>query len=117
EMALMADHLIVIGRGRIIADQSLSDFMSEYASNEVIVRTTDLRRAAQVLDAPGIDIRVALESLTVRGLEPAAIGDALFASGLPVHELSIHRSSLEDVFMELTADSVQFRTHLEGASA
>lgn len=115
EMALMADHLVVIGRGQILADQSLGDFMSEYAANEVVVRTPDLASAAALFTAPGIDVQATPDRLTIRGLEPEHVGDALHAAGLRVHELSVNRSSLEDVFMALTADSVQFHTQLEGA--
>lgn len=110
EMALMADHLVVIGRGRIIADQPLSDFMSEYASNEVIVRSPHITRAAEVLTGPNTELQLNGEHLHVRGMDPEHVGDAMHAAGLVVHELTVNRSSLEDVFMQLTADSVQFQT-------
>lgn len=111
EMALMADHLVVIGRGRIIADQSLTDFMSTHASKEVVLRTPDLSQAADLLAGPTVELRREGNSLIVRGLAAQEIGDALWSAGIRIHELSETGSSLEDVFMELTADSLQFHTH------
>ncbi len=115
EMALMADHLIVIGRGTILADCSVVDFMSEHAAASVLVRTPDLARAESVLVSPDVTAERSEDALLIRGLDAAQVGEALFAAGVRVHELSPHRSSLEDAFMTITADAVQFRTQLEGA--
>ena len=117
EMALMADHLVVIGRGRIIADQSLADFMTTHASNEVVLRTPDVASAIGVLSGPSVEVLKRQGSLVIRGLMSNEVGDALYAAGIRVHELTPTGSSLEDVFMELTSDSVQFRTHTSEVSS
>ncbi|MCD9155404.1 ABC transporter ATP-binding protein [Aeromicrobium duanguangcaii] len=108
EMALMADHLVVVGRGRILADCSMEQFMQDHATSAVRVRTPDPAAAAHAL--PRAELERTGDDLVVRGMAAAAIGDALFDAGVRVHELATQRSSLEDAFMTLTADSVQFQT-------
>ena len=108
EMALMADHLVVVGRGRILADCSMERFMQDHATSTVLVRTPDPAAAAHAL--PRAELERDADALVVRGMGAAEIGDALFDAGVRVHELATHRSSLEDAFMTLTADAVQFQT-------
>lgn len=108
EMALMADHLVVVGRGRILADCSMEQFMQDHAISSVLLRTPDPSAAAAAL--PRADLDRAGDALVVRGMGAAQVGDALFAAGVRVHELATQRSSLEDAFMTLTADAVQFHT-------
>lgn len=112
EMALIADHLVVIGRGRLIADMGMSEFLQRSSGQFVRVRTgrpASLSRAleaagAQVVDEPA-------GSLAVAGLSGAEIGEVALRCGAPIAELSPQLASLEDVFMELTDDSVEFRGH------
>ncbi|HPU14438.1 MAG TPA: ATP-binding cassette domain-containing protein [Aeromicrobium sp.] len=117
EMSLMADHLIVIGRGHILADCSVSEFMSEYSAASVWVRTPELESAKTALSQAGATVEDQNGGLLIHGLDSAQVGEQLFVAGVRVHELSARRSSLEDAFMSLTADSVQFQTQLERAQA
>lgn len=109
EMALTADHLLVIGRGRILADCSTSDFIAEHAASYVRVRSPQPGDVADLLLRQGLDVtRHEDDELRVQGLDAAAIGELVGKSGLFLHELTLVRSSLEDAFMTLTADSVEY---------
>jgi len=116
EMALMADHLLVIGRGQILADCSMSDFMTDHAASYVRVKAPALADVATVVESRGGDVDTADGELHVTGIDAAAIGEAVASRGLALHELTLVRSSLEDAFMTLTADSVEYHAQLEGAS-
>jgi ABC-2 type transport system ATP-binding protein len=121
EMALMADHLLVIGRGRILADTSMQGFLADHASAYVRVRSPRLAEVATLLDRAGLDVVSDGDEVRAEGMDAAGVGELVAAHGLVLHELTLVRSSLEDAFMRLTADSVEYRTHapseLEGASA
>jgi ABC-2 type transport system ATP-binding protein len=110
EMALTADHLIVIGRGKLIADTSVADFVAGASKQLVHVRSPraeDLRRA---LEAPGVDV-TALEPglLEVRGLTAERIGEQAAAERIVLHELTPHQASLEEAFMDLTREEIEFK--------
>jgi ABC-2 type transport system ATP-binding protein len=118
EMALTADHLLVIGRGRILADCSMSDFIAEHATSYVRVRSPQRGETADLLLRHGLDVAVHEDDeLRVQGLDAAAIGELVGTSGLHLHELTLVRSSLEDAFMALTADSVEYSAHDAAAAA
>jgi ABC-2 type transport system ATP-binding protein len=110
EMALTAEHLIVIGRGRLIADLSVRDF-TELASRKVVrVRTPEAGRLRDLL--VGADVSVTgLEPdlLEVAGLNSEAIGRAACGAAIPLVELTPVQASLEEAFMELTQDAVEYR--------
>jgi ABC-2 type transport system ATP-binding protein len=110
EMALTAEHLIVIGRGKLIADLSVRDF-TELASRKVVrVRTPEAGRLRDLL--VGADVSVTgLEPdlLEVAGLNSEAIGKAACAAAVPLVELTPVQASLEEAFMELTQDAVEYR--------
>jgi ABC-2 type transport system ATP-binding protein len=110
EMALTAEHLIVIGRGKLIADLSVRDF-TELASRKVVrVRTPEAGRLRDLL--VGADVSVTgLEPdlLEVAGLNSEAIGKAACAAAIPLIELTPVQASLEEAFMELTQDAVEYR--------
>ena len=109
EMALTADHLLVIGRGRILADCSTQEFIAEHATSFVRVRTPRRAEVVELLRRHGLDVAVHEdEELRVEGLDAAAIGELIGGAGLYLHELTLVRSSLEDAFMTLTADSVEY---------
>jgi ABC-2 type transport system ATP-binding protein len=109
EMALTADHLVVIGLGRILADCSTSEFIAEHATSFVRVRSPQAGEVAALLRRYGLDVDVHEDDeLRVQGLDAAAIGELVGKSGLFLHELTLVRSSLEDAFMTLTADSVEY---------
>ncbi|MYW01876.1 ATP-binding cassette domain-containing protein [Streptomyces sp. SID3343] len=109
EMALTADHLIVIGRGRLVADSSLEEFIERSSTRSVLVRTPFADEFARVLTAVGATVRVdATGALTVSDLEGLEIGRHAATHGVPLAELTPQRTSLEEAFMELTRDSVEY---------
>jgi ABC-2 type transport system ATP-binding protein len=115
EMALTAEHLIVIGRGRLIADCGTSEFIQRHSELSVRVRSPELVALVPLLaEAGGQVAAVEREVAVVRGLEPARIGDLAHANGLRLHELMPQRASLEEAFMELTRDSVEFHAAVAG---
>jgi ABC-2 type transport system ATP-binding protein len=119
EMALMADHLLVIGRGTILADCSMQEFMADHASSYVRVKAPTPAHVASVLRGNGLAVDAADGELRVTGADPATVGDLIGAQGLVLHELTLVRSSLEDAFMTLTSDSVEYHAGarvLEGAA-
>ncbi|MDN5855412.1 MAG: AAA family ATPase, partial [Actinomycetia bacterium] len=116
EMALTAEHLLVIGRGSILADCSMSDFINEHAASYVRVKSPDRGRLGELLQGEGCEITVDRDELHVQGRTAAQIGDLAGAAGLHLHELSLVQSSLEDAFMTLTADSVEYHATV-GATA
>jgi ABC-2 type transport system ATP-binding protein len=107
EMAQTADHLVVIGKGRLIAERSLAEFIQGAGTGQVLVRTPDPDRLATALGAEATVTREADGALLVAGLTAARVGEAAAAAGVVLHELS-PRTSLEEAFMELTADAVEY---------
>ncbi len=108
EMALTADHLIVIGRGRVLADCATAEFVARHAASHVRVRSPQHDAVATLLRGEGLDVAAHGGELRVVGLDAAAVGELVGRSGLVLHELTLVRSSLEDAFMTLTADSVEY---------
>jgi ABC-2 type transport system ATP-binding protein len=108
EMALTADHLIVIGRGRVLADCATAEFVARHAASHVRVRSPQHDAVATLLRGEGLDVAAHGRELRVVGLDAAAVGELVGRSGLLLHELTLVRSSLEDAFMTLTADSVEY---------
>jgi ABC-2 type transport system ATP-binding protein len=109
EMSLTADRLVVIGRGRLIAETSVSDFVARSGGGAVKLVTPDLAAFTAALAAAGARIEDGDGSLSVEGLTPTQIGDLAARDGLRVHELTPITASLEDAFMELTQDEVEYR--------
>jgi ABC-2 type transport system ATP-binding protein len=108
EMAQTADHLIVIGRGTLIADCSTQDFIQRSSERSVLVRTPD-HRLGDLITANGGVIKPEPDgALGVTGLEASQIGELAAGAGVILHELTPRLASLEEAFMELTADSVEF---------
>ena len=111
EMALTADHVIVIGRGRLLRDQSIADFISDATGEVIRVRSPDIRRLAGVLTGDGIAVRdVAEGTLEVEGLSTEQIGTAAAGAGVTLFELSAQTASLEEAYMALTEDSIDYRS-------
>ncbi|MEU5022828.1 ABC transporter ATP-binding protein [Streptomyces milbemycinicus] len=108
EMEHTADQLIVIGRGELIAAESLEEFSARGTRQSVEVRTPAVVVLRDLLTAEGAAVHTEGELLTVIGLGVARIGEIAHAHGVPLHHLSARSASLEDAFMELTADSVQY---------
>ncbi len=118
EMALTADQLVVIGRGRLISAGSVSDFIAESSGQFVRVRSPQGDGLAALLVQRGAHVvRESDGSFSVSGLDAPAIGTIAGEAGLHLHELSPQMASLEEAFMELTRDSVEYRGHdVAGAS-
>jgi len=108
EMALTADDLVVIGRGRLLAHCSVEDFIAQNTESSFAVRSSDDARLAQLLTSAGASIERSEQALVVTELDEFAIGDAARDASIALYELSAQRPSLEEVFMELTADSVTY---------
>ena len=110
EMALTADHLIVIGRGKVIADTSTEDFVRQASGNVVLVRSPQATQLAELLAGPEVTVtQVEPGLLDVHGLNAAQIGDLAAANSIAIHELTPQQASLEDAFMDLTRDDVEFK--------
>ncbi|MFJ9307459.1 ABC transporter ATP-binding protein [Streptomyces cyaneofuscatus] len=140
EMALTADHLIVIGRGRLLADTTVDELVRQAGGASVKVVTPQPEDLRTHLAAPGVEITTAatatttataartapLHELRVRGTESAHIGAVAAAHGITLHELTPQTVSLEQAFMDLTQDAADYRSqppattppaHLTGAAA
>jgi ABC-2 type transport system ATP-binding protein len=110
EMENTADHLIVIGRGKLIADCPTAEFTtSGSAAKTTVVKTPDGGRLAEAVTAAGGTLERADDEFTVRGLEAERVGELALANGILLHYLAPARVSLEEAFMELTADSVEYQ--------
>ena len=110
EMALTADHLIVIGRGRVLADCTVTEFMADHAASYVRVKAPAIGDVANLLERSGLDVNRVRDELHVQGLDAASIGELVGRSGHYLHELTLVSSSLEDAFMTLTAESVEYHS-------
>jgi len=109
EMALTADHLVVICRGRLISTGSVSEFIAQSTSQFVRVRSPRSGELRQLLLADHVQVTDEDDgALSVSGLSASDIGEIAGASGIYLHELSPQMASLEDAFMELTRDSVEY---------
>jgi ABC-2 type transport system ATP-binding protein len=116
EMALTADHLIVIGRGRLIADTSVDDFVRRASKNIVRVRSPQATTLRDALLGPDVAVtEVEPGLLEVSGLSAVQVGEAAAERGLVLHELTPLQASLEEAFMELTRDDLEFRASLAEA--
>ncbi|MEZ7003952.1 ABC transporter ATP-binding protein [Streptomyces sp. AD55] len=111
EMALTADHLVVIGQGRLLADTSMADFIERNSRSYVQVRTPERERLLDALHEAGLTATEAGEVLEVEGDAAQAVGELAARKGLVLHELSPQRASLEEAFMGLTAGSVEYHAH------
>jgi ABC-2 type transport system ATP-binding protein len=111
EMSLTADRLVVIGRGSLIAQTSVGEFIASSTSQAVRVVTPSPAALLAALDGAGATAHQDREgAILVDGLDPAAVGELAASQGLVLHELTPVRASLEDAFMELTRDAVEYRT-------
>ena len=119
EMALTADHLVVIGRGRKIADTSTKEFLSQASGNVVRVRSPQAAELEKLLAGPNVTV-TALEPglLEVHGLTAAHVGEVAAVGGITLHELTPKEASLEEAFMDLTREDLEFKAaELEGEEA
>jgi ABC-2 type transport system ATP-binding protein len=114
EMALTADHLIVIGRGKLLADASTADFIRTSSHNYMTVRAANPLALAELLRRAGATVHDEPDgdqlALRVAGLDGTAIGDLAAQHGVPVYELTPHQASLETAYMQFTRDERDFAT-------
>jgi ABC-2 type transport system ATP-binding protein len=122
EMAVTADHLIVIGRGKLIADSATQDVIARSSGESVRVRTPDAARLAPLLSAEGATVSPVADgpdagALLVTGLPAARIGELAASASVVLHELSPQLATLEEAFMELTAGSLEYGQHSAATAA
>ena len=109
EMEHTADRLIVIGKGELIAEEGIAEFAARGTTTGVSVRTPMATELAAVLAGAGASVHpVDAETLAVTGLNAAQVGELAFGHNIMLHELATRSASLEEAFMELTADSVEY---------
>jgi len=117
EMALTAQHLIVIGRGRLIADAGMEEFVSLAAPGVVRVRSTDLAGLAALLRSREVAVSQAGDgALAVSGLTTDQVGRLAGGAGITLLELTSQQASLEEAFIDLTRDAVEFRAPTTGGA-
>ena len=115
EMEHTADHLLVIGRGRLIADCSMAEFIARGSPQAVLVRTPQPDALSRVVAARGGTFSPTDgEEFKIRALTEDQVSDLAFAHGIRLYHLAAPRASLEHAFMEVTADSVEYRAELVG---
>jgi ABC-2 type transport system ATP-binding protein len=121
EMALTAEHLVVIGRGRLISDSPVQEFVDRASEAGVRVRSPQLGALQEALTAQGIAYRedgagTGTAALIVAGATTDVVGQLAGDNGIVLHELSAQRGSLEDAFMKLTGDDVQYHADVMGGA-
>lgn len=118
EMAQTADHIIVLGRGRVIADEPVESVLARAKGDGVRVRTPQASTLTPLLASQGVTVTgTAVDLLEVRGMPSARIGEIAASAGVVLHELTPQEGSLEDAYMVLTQDDVEYRSTQEGALA
>jgi ABC-2 type transport system ATP-binding protein len=109
EMALTAEHLIIIGRGRLLADMPTAEFIEANAATDVLVRSVRPGDLARLLTTHGATAAPeGDDGLSVRGMDAPAIAGLAAGHGIPVHELTPRHASLEEAYLDITKDSVEF---------
>jgi ABC-2 type transport system ATP-binding protein len=110
EMSLTADHLIVIGRGRLLADMSVDEFVRKASKKLVRVSSPQAGQLRALLAGPGVIVTGSDSELEVSGLTAEQVGEAAAEHGIVLHQLIPEQASLEEAFMELTGEDVEFHT-------
>ncbi len=113
EMALTAQELVVIGRGKLIAQCSTEEFVAQATESTVLVRSPQLPLLRSALGQLGATVRDEGDSLVVSGMDIAKIGDLAAEKGVALHELSPQRGSLEEAFIQLTGDAVEYHAAVD----
>ncbi|WP_028066015.1 ABC transporter ATP-binding protein [Solirubrobacter soli] len=111
EMALTAEHLVIVGRGRLIADTTVAEFVARASADSAVhVRSPSATTFAEVLRADGAQIdRTGIDTLNVHGMATERVGELASEHALTLYELTPQRASLEDAYLALTRDSVEYR--------
>jgi ABC-2 type transport system ATP-binding protein len=110
ELQDTADHLVIVGRGKVIADTSVADLVAAASGNRVTVRTAALAKAMAALERAGaVAIASGPDTVTISGLSAQDVVTVLGAEGVQFSEVSAHRATLEQAYLEITRDAVEFR--------
>src|SRR5690242_12393898 len=110
ELQGMADHVVVVGRGRVLADRSVADLIAAASGDRMLVRSGSPQSAATALTAAGAEVsQASADLLGVRGMAAERIVAVLAAGGVPFSELKPHRATLEEAYFELTGEAVEYR--------
>jgi ABC-2 type transport system ATP-binding protein len=118
EMAVTAEHIIVVGRGRLIADVDVEEFVRSASTSTVRVRSPEAGRLAELLAGPDVTVAPGEDgAMRVAGLTPASIGDLARDHGVAIHELTAENASLEEAFMAMTADAVEYHGTTQRSAA
>ena len=118
ELQDTADHLVVVGRGKVIADRPVADLIASASGDRVQLRTVALTKAITILSNAGAEVTAtARDVLTVSGLSSERVVALLTADHVPFTEVSAHRATLEEAYMELTRDAVEYRAGATEASS
>ncbi|MFF5292803.1 ABC transporter ATP-binding protein [Paractinoplanes globisporus] len=118
ELQGMADHVVVVGRGQVIADSSVADLIATASGDRVRVRTSAPRPATAALATAGAQVTEAEgDVLDVRGLAAERIVAVLTAAGVPFSEIAPHRATLEEAYLDLTGDAAEYRAATAGATS
>lgn len=116
EMEQTADHLVVVGSGRVVADEPMTALIARTSGDVVRVTSPGADQLATALAGPGTEVeRTGAQDLVVHGVPARAVGDLARDLGIALHALTPTRSSLEQVFMELTRDTTEYAAATEGA--
>jgi ABC-2 type transport system ATP-binding protein len=116
EMALTADRLIIIGRGKLLSDTTVAELTQSHASGDVLVKSPRAGELAELLTARGAAVTTDGDgSLMVTGMNAPAIGNLALEHGIAVHELTPRRASLEEAYMDITRESVEYQAGMEVA--
>lgn len=111
EMSQTADQVIVLGRGRVLADAPLADLVRDWTRTTVVVRSPRLGELLPALAGPDVTVTATAPGVAeITGVSAELIGDTAAAHGIAVHELSTRSGSLEDAYLALTGESVEYKT-------
>ena len=109
EMQVMAEHVVVIARGRLVADEPMADFVARSTRNDVLVRSPDVDLLLTALTEQGLTaLRETDETISVAGVDTAQVGDLAFSQGVRIWELTRRTASLEQAFLEMTGDAQEY---------
>jgi ABC-2 type transport system ATP-binding protein len=110
ELQDTADHLVVVGRGQVIADTTVASLLAAASGDRVTLRTSARPQATAVLENAGATVAASGQDvLTISGLAAERVVELLGAAAVPFSEVSAHRATLEQAYMELTRQAVEFR--------
>jgi len=113
EMSQMADNVVVIGKGKLIADTSIKELVSGSVSSSIFVRVNKVTELEEILKGKKLKYEKADGGLKLTGVKTDVVGKLAFGAGIPILELANHSASLEEAFLELTAGAEEFQTRQE----